>query len=32
MKRMHPRLVRILVFLALVAAAAFGGHGKDWFP
>ena len=32
MERIHPRLVRILVLLALVAAAAFGGHGKDWLP
>ena len=33
MTRMHPRLVRVLVFLALVGASAFVGDlGKWWVP
>jgi hypothetical protein len=32
MKRMHHPLVQTLIVLALAIAAAFGGHGKYWFP
>jgi hypothetical protein len=32
MSRMQHPLVQTLIFLALVVAAAFGGHGKYWFP